>query len=309
MKKVKVFIPATVSNVACGFDILGFPIMSFGDEMVVRKTDKKGLKITKVKGYDVPLDITKNVATVSAMKLLDDIKTDYGFEFEITKNIIPGSGIGSSGASAAGSVYAINKLLGDPFSNKELIKYAMGGEVISSVSEHADNVAPALLGGLVMVKSINPQQIINLPLLPDLFCFIINPKIQVKTSYSREILPAKIDMNLVTSQVSNFGGLIHSLHTKDYDLLKSSLKDSIVEQHRKKLIPKFDEVKEKCIELGALGCSISGSGPSIFAITKGEDLAKKIEEEVTKIYKETNIEFSTYISKISSEGVSVIDSE
>ena len=291
MKKINVFIPATVSNVACGFDILGFPIESFGDAMVVRKTDKKGLKITKVKGYDIPLDISKNVATVSAMKLLDDIRTDYGFEFEITKNIIPGSGIGSSGASAAGSVYAINKLLGDPFSNKELIKYAMGGEVISSVSEHADNVAPALLGGLVMVKSINPQQIINLPLLPDLFCFIINPKIQVKTSYSREILPSKIDMNLVTSQVSNFGGLIHSLHTKDYDLLK------------------FDEVKEKCLELGSLGCSISGSGPSIFAITKGEDLAKKIEKEVTKIYQETNIEFSTYISKISSEGVSVIDSE
>ena len=167
----------------------------------------------------------------------------------VSKNIIPGSGIGSSGASAAGSVYAINKLLGDPFSNKELIKYAMGGEVISSISEHADNVAPALMGGLVMVKSINPQQIINLPLLPDLFCFIINPKIQVKTSYSREILPAKIDMNLVTSQVSNFGGLIHSLHTRDYDLLKSSLKDSIVEQHRKKLIPKSDEVKEKCEEL------------------------------------------------------------
>jgi len=309
MKKIKVFIPATVSNVACGFDILGFPIKSFGDEMVVRKTDKKGLKITKVEGYDIPLDISKNVATVSAMKLLDDFKTDYGFEFEIIKNIIPGSGIGSSGASAAGSVYAINKLLGDPFSNKELIKYAMGGEVISSVSEHADNVAPALLGGLVMVKSINPQQIINLPLLPDLFCFIINPKIQVKTSYSREILPAKIDMSLVTSQVSNFGGLIHSLHTRDYDLLKSSLKDSIVEQHRKKLIPKFDEVKDKCEELGALGCSISGSGPSIFAITRGEELAKKIEEEVTKIYQETKIEFSTYISKISSEGVSEIDSE
>lgn len=307
MKKIKIFSPATVSNVACGFDILGFPIESFGDEMVISKSDKKGVRITKVEGYPVPIDSKKNVASVSAQKLINDLKPSCGFEIEIKKNIIPGSGIGSSGSNAAGSVYGINKLLGEPLTLKQLIKYAMSGEAASSLIEHPDNVAPALLGGLVMVKSIHEENIISLPVPKDLFCFVINPKIEVKTSYSREILPSNVALSSMTKQVANFGTFIHALHTSNYDLIKVSLIDNVIEKHRKKLIPSFDEVQKKCLELGALGCSISGSGPSIFAITKGEENAEKINTEVTKIYKKTNIDFSTYISKISSKGIKVID--
>ena len=144
----------------------------------------------------------------------------------------------------------------------------MMGEGISSSSEHPDNVAPALLGGLVMVKSTEEENIISLPIPKDLFCFVINPKIEVKTSYSREILPKEVELSLMTKQVANFGALVHALHTSNYDLLSSSLVDNVIEKHRKKLIPSFDKVKTKCLELGALGCSISGSGPSIFALTR-----------------------------------------
>ena len=309
MKKIKIFSPATVSNVACGFDILGFPIESFGDEMTISKSDKFGIRITKIKGYSVPTDPKKNVATVSAEKLINDLKPNCGFDIEIKKNIIPGSGIGSSGSSAAGSVFGINKLLGDPLTNQQLIKYAMRGEVISSLTEHPDNVAPALLGGLVMVKSMEEENIISLPIPKDLFCFVINPKIEVKTSYSREILPSEVELSLMTKQVANFGALVHALHTSNYDLIKSSLVDNVIEKHRKKLIPYFDKVQKKCLELGALGCSISGSGPSIFALTKGEDDANKINIEIKKIYKETNIDFSTYVSKIISEGIKIISSD
>tara|TARA_B100000579_G_scaffold264841_1_gene218361 strand:+ start:340 stop:1269 length:930 start_codon:yes stop_codon:yes gene_type:complete len=308
MKKIKIFSPATVSNVACGFDILGFPIESLGDEMTISKSDNMGVRIIKTKGYSIPLDSKKNVATVSAEKLIQDLKPNCGFDIEIKKNIIPGSGIGSSGSNAAGSVFGINKLLGDPLTLKELVKYAMSGEVASSLTEHPDNVAPALLGGLVMVKSIDEENIISLPVPKDLFCFVINPKIEVKTSYSREILPSRVELNSMTKQVANFGALVHALHTSNYDLLRSSLVDNVIEKHRKKLIPFFDEVKKKCLEIGALGCSISGSGPSIFAIIKGEENAEKINTEVIKIYKETNIDFSTYVSKISSEGIKIIDS-
>ncbi len=309
MKKIKIFSPATVSNVACGFDILGFPIESFGDEMVISKSDKKGVRITKVEGYLVPIDSKKNVASVSAQKLVKDLKPNCGFDIEIKKNIIPGSGIGSSGSNAAGSVFAINKLLGEPLSAKKLIKYAMRGEAASSLTEHPDNVAPALLGGLVMVKSIHEENIISLPVPKDLFCFVINPKIEVKTSYSREILPNNVALSSMTKQVANFGSFIHALHTSNYDLIKTSLVDNVIEKHRKKLIPSFDEVQKKCLELGALGCSISGSGPSIFAISRGLDNAKLIDSEVTKIYKKTNIDFSTYVSKVGSHGIKVIDSK
>ena len=307
MKKIKIFSPATVSNVACGFDILGFPIESFGDEMTISKSDNMGVRITKVEGYPIPSDPKKNVATVSAEKLIKDLKPNCGFDIEIKKNIIPGSGIGSSGSNAAGSVFGINKLLGEPLTTKQLIKYAMAGEGISSLTEHPDNVAPALLGGLVMVKSIEEENIISLPIPKDLFCFVINPKIEVKTSFSRKILPREVELNLMTKQVANFGALVHALHTSNYDILRSSLVDNVIEKHRKKLIPSFDKVKNKCLELGALGCSISGSGPSIFALTKGKDDANKINTEINKIYKETNIDFSTYVSKISSEGIKIID--
>ena len=303
MDQIKVFSPATVSNVACGFDILGFPIETIGDEMTVKKTKKKSLVISDISGYSVPYAIDKNVSTIAAKKMIEYLKPNCGFDFNIKKNIIPGSGIGSSGSSASASVYAINKLLGSPLKESELIKFAMKGELASSITEHADNVAPALMGGIVMVKSISPLEILKLPTPKELYCFVINPKIEVKTSYSREILPEKVRLRDATKQVSSFGSFVHSLHTEDYELLGRSLNDYLIEKHRKKLIPLFDEIKGIALKNSALGCSISGSGPSVFALTKGIEKANKINKLVSKLYKTSGYDFSTYVSKISEKGV------
>ena len=303
MDQIKVFSPATVSNVACGFDILGFPIETIGDEMTVKKTKKKSLVISDISGYSVPYAIDKNVSTIAAKKMIEYLKPNCGFDFNIKKNIIPGSGIGSSGSSASASVYAINKLLGSPLKETELIKFAMKGELASSITEHADNVAPALMGGIVMVKSISPLEILKLPTPKELYCFVINPKIEVKTSYSREILPEKVSLKDATKQVSSFGSFIHALHTENYKLIGGSLNDYLVEKHRKKLIPLFDEIKGIALKNSALGCSISGSGPSVFALTKGIEKANEINVLVSKLYKTSGYDFSTYVSKISEKGV------
>ena len=306
MNQIKVFSPATISNVACGFDVLGFPIYSIGDEMIVKKTKKKSLIITDITGYSVPYDINKNVSTIAAKAMIESLNPNCGFDFKIKKKIIPGSGIGSSGSSAAASVYAINKLLDSPLNENELISFAMRGEVVSSISEHADNVSPAILGGIVMIKSLSPLEVIKLPTPKDLYCFVINPKIEIKTSFSRKILPNKVKLKNTTKQVSTFGSFIHALHTEDYELIGRSLNDYLIEKHRKKLIPLYDEVKSIAIKQGALGCSISGSGPSIFALTKGIEKANEINRLVTELYKTSGNDFSTYVSKISEKGVSTM---
>ena len=304
--EVRVFSPGTVSNVACGFDILGFPLESIGDEMIVRKTTEKGIKINNFSDYKLPLDISKNVASVSALALIDSLNPDCGFEIEIIKKIKPGSGIGSSGASAAGCVFAINKLMGDPFTIADLIKFAMKDMENDGMFEHPDNIAPALLGGFVLVKSLSPLEIIKIPTPDDLYCSVIHPHIEIKTAYSRSILPKDVSLVNATKQIANFGSLIHSLHVSDYDLIKTSLNDYLIEKHRSKLIPHFYQVKSAALEAGALGCSISGSGPSIFALSQGIDRAMKVEQTMNKVYSESSIEFSTYVSKIGDKGVKLI---
>lgn len=306
MNEIRVFSPATVSNVACGFDVLGFPLESVGDEMVVRKTIKKGLVITKIEGFELPFEISKNVASVSAQALIDSIEPDFGFEIEIYKKIKPGSGIGSSGASATSSVYAINELLGRPFNKLELTNFAMKGEFIASNSEHADNIAPAIFGGFNLVKSLHPLQVLQLPTPKNLYVVIIHPQIEIKTSESRGALPKMVSLSDATKQLSELGGLVHALHTSDYELMKNSLKDHLIEKHRSKLIPYFDELQSKSIAAGAIGCSISGSGPSVFALTRGKDMAISVESIFKSVYSKSNIDFATYVSKISSNGVVTI---
>ena len=307
MNSIKVFSPATVSNVACGFDILGFPLESIGDEMIVTKSNAKGIKITNIKGYDLHYDVNKNVAGLSALSMLNDLGYDGGFEIEIFKKIKPGSGIGSSGASSASSVFAINELLGNPYSKSELIRFAMEGEKLSSGSIHADNVAPAILGGVNLVKSISPIEVLQIPTPSDLCAVIIHPQIEIKTSDSRRLLPSKVLLSDATKQLSSLGSLVHALHLSDYQLIGSSLKDYLIEPHRSKLIPCFDKLKINALESGALGCSISGSGPSVFALTKGLEIANKVEKSFSAIYETTNISYETYVSKISSKGVSIIN--
>jgi len=306
MDEIKIFSPATVANVSCGFDVLGFCLDTVGDEMIVRKTEKKGIYITKIEGYDLPFDTEKNVAGVSALDLYSHAKPNFGFEIEIYKKIKPGSGIGSSSASASGSVYAINELLGKPYNKTQLTNYAMKGEALASGSEHADNIAPALFGGFTLVKSTGPLEIIELPTPKDLFVTIIHPQIEVKTSEARAILPNEIPLKDAITQWSNVGSLVHALHTNDYDLLGTSLKDVIVEPYRSQLIPFFDEVKNAALNKGALGCGISGSGPSIFSLSKGLEMAKQVENAIRETYSKTGIEFYTFTSKINTEGIKVI---
>ncbi|MFB9053777.1 homoserine kinase [Formosa undariae] len=307
MNEIRIFSPATVANVSCGFDVLGFCLDSIGDEMVIRKTDKKGIFITKIEGYDLPFEAEKNVAGVSALAMYEDAKPDFGFEIEIYKNIKPGSGVGSSSASAAGSVYGMNELLGKPYNNTELSYFAMKGEALASQSEHADNIAPALFGGFTLVKSVSPLEILEIPTPDNLYATIIHPQIEIKTSEARAILPKEVALKDAISQWANVGSLIHGLHTSNYGLIERSLHDSIVEPHRSKLIPLYNEVKIAAKTAGALGSGISGSGPSIFSLCEGIDAAKKVEQAIRKVYANSEIEFDTYVSKINAEGMKILN--
>ncbi|WP_179320113.1 homoserine kinase [Winogradskyella helgolandensis] len=304
--EIKIFSPATVANVACGFDVLGFCLDTIGDEMVIRKTEEKGIRITKIEGYDLPFEAENNVAGVSALAMYNALKPDCGFEIEIYKKIKPGSGIGSSSASAAGSVFGMNALLGYPLNKTELTNFAMKGEALASKCEHADNLAPAIFGGFTLVKSACPLQILELPTPPDVFATLIHPQIEIKTSESRAILPKEIPLSNAIAQWANVGSLVHALHTSDYDLIKKSLIDVVIEPYRKQLIPHFDDVKKAALEAGALGCAISGSGPSIFMLSKSEATAKDVEKAIRNVYSTTSILFETYVSKINVEGIRVL---
>lgn len=305
--EIHLFSPATVANVSCGFDVLGFCLDTVGDHMVVRKTSRKGIFITKVNGFDLPLETEKNVAGVSALALYHDLKPDVGFEIEITKNIKPGSGIGSSAASAAGSVFGINELLGRPLSKDTLTKYAIKGEALASKCEHADNLAPAIYGGFTLVKNCNPVHILQLPTPKDLYASIIHPQIEIKTAEARAILPQNVPLKDAIKQWSNVGSLVHALHTSDYELIKDALEDVIIEPYRKQLIPHFDSIKHIALENGALGCGISGSGPSIFTLSRGRQTAQKVADAMEAIYHETDIPFEIHVSKINTEGIKILN--
>jgi homoserine kinase len=308
MKKseIKLFSPATVANVACGFDVLGLCLDTIGDEMVVRKVDKKGVRITKIEGFKLPFETELNVAGVSALAMYQELQPDCGFEIEIKKNIKPGSGIGSSAASAVGSVYGINALLGSPLNKTQLTQFAIKGEALASGSEHADNIAPALFGGFTLVKSVNPLEILQIPSPDNLYVTIIHPQIEIKTAISRAILPKNVPLKAAINQWANVGSFIHSLHTSDYPLMQRSLHDVIIEPHRSKLIPHYNEVKQQTLNAGALGTNISGSGPSIFSLCKGIENANKVRGVMTNIYSNTGIEFDVHVSKINTQGVKVI---
>ncbi len=304
--EIKIFSPATVANVACGFDVLGFCLDTIGDVMVIRKTEETGIKITKIEGYDLPYEAEKNVAGVSALAMYNALQPNCGFEIEIYKNIKPGSGIGSSSASAAGSVYGMNVLLGNPLDNTQLTNYAMKGEALASQCEHADNLAPAIFGGFTLVKSASPLQVVKLPTPTELYATLIHPQIEIKTSESRAILPKDIPLQNAITQWANVGSLVHGLHTSDYDLIKDALNDVVIEPYRKQLIPYFDDVKTAVLEAGALGCAISGSGPSIFTLSKGEDTAKAVEKAMHQVYSNSDIQFETYVSKINTKGIKTL---
>jgi len=305
MEKVSVLAPATVANMVCGFDILGFALDEPSDLMTVRIINEKKIEIIHRDDFNLPTEATKNVAGVALLAMLEKIEENIGFEIKITKKIKPGSGIGSSAASAAGAVVAANHLLNNRFTKPELIEFAMSGEELASGSKHADNVAPCVLGGVILVRSNEPLDVIKLD-FPELFVTIVHPQIEVKTSDAREILKQQVLLKDAIKQWGNIAGLVAGLMKKDYELISRSLEDRIIEPTRSILIPKFDRIKTESKRAGALGGGISGSGPSIFMLSRTEEIAQTVESVMRQNYQSIELEFNTYVTKINSNGVSIV---
>lgn len=306
MDSVKIFAPATVANVSCGFDALGFAINAVGDEMVFTKTKTRGVTISKIEGAELTFDSRENAAGAVAWAILDNIKPDFGVDIQLFKKVKPGSGLGSSASSAAGAAFAMNRLLGNPFSNLELTEFARLGEKAACGSPIADNVAAAIYGGFILVRSYEPLEIVKLPVPENLWVTVIHPQIEIKTEDARNVLNPTVTVANAVKQSANLAGLVSGLYTDNYQLISRSLEDVIAEPYRKKLIPHFDKVKEDGIKAGALGVGISGSGPTLFSLCKGEAIAKKVAESIRNVYQNTSIDFNIYTSQINLNGVEVL---
>ena len=308
MDKIKVFSPGSITNLSCGYDILGVCLNNRGDEITVTKTANKGIIIKSNDDYNISSDINENVAGIAAQALLKDISTEFGFEIEIKKGIKPGSGIGSSAASSAGTVFAINQLLDSPFSQLDLIKFSMEGEKFVSDSYHADNVAPIILGGITLVRSISEIDVIKLPTPKSLEVIIIRPNIEIKTSDSRKVLRKKIKIEEMVQQSANLGSFVSSLYNEDFNLMSRSIVDIIAEPNRRILIPEFDNIIKLSKINGAIAAGISGSGPSIFSLSKDTNISEKILKATTDHYNKLGISYDGFISKINTTGIKILES-
>ena len=306
MKYIKIFAPATVANVSCGFDSLGFAVDAIGDEMTFTKTAEKGVQITNITGADLTYNVDENAASAVVKKMLHTASADFGIALTIHKGFSPGSGLGSSAASAAGAAFGTNQLLGDMYSNLELTKFAMFGEKVACGSAIADNVAAAIFGGFILVRSYEPLEIIKLPVPNELRVVAIHPQITIKTKDARDVLPTKIPLKDAVTQWANVGGLISGLYTDNYNLISNSLVDIVAEPARKSLIPFFDNIKNSALKAGALGAGISGSGPTVFALCEGDTVAKAVYKRIEESYKNTGIDFEMFVSKVSPEGIKII---
>ncbi|MDA7518414.1 homoserine kinase [bacterium] len=308
-KEVRVFAPATVANVACGYDVLGFAIDAPGDEVIARHSDEPGLRITKITGDDgkLPLEAEKNTAGVAALDLLKHLgMLDRGIELEIHKKMPFGSGLGSSAASAVAGAYAVNCLIGEPLTKKQLLPFAMTGEASADGAWHADNVGPCLLGGIVFIRDNQELDIANLPVPKNLWAAVVHPDIEILTKVARGILPTEVPLENVTQQIGNLGGLICGLIQEDYGLISRSVHDVIAEPRRQKLIPEFYKAKRAALGAGALGFSISGAGPSVFALCEGEESARKVGAAVSEVFSKIDLTNQLYVSRVNKQGVTVI---
>lgn len=303
MKSIALFAPATVANVCCGFDLLGFALEGVGDLMYFSPNSLGKLRITRVSGQNLPLEPEKNVAGVAALALLEALQCKEGFDIEIDKKIKPGSGIGSSAASAAGAVAGINALLGHPFSAEELVAFAMKGEALAGGTEHADNVAPCLLGGFTLVQNYQPLKVLSLPSPPDLYAVVLHPQIEIKTSDARSLLKKQVQLKDAVRQSGFLGGFVSGLYTQDYELLSLSLCDILVEPSRSLLIPDYDNLKEIALAHNALGFGISGSGPSVFALCKDRKTAEKVAQKLQHQFQKSQIPFDLHVTGINAEGI------
>jgi homoserine kinase len=309
MTTIKVFAPATIANLVCGFDILGLAINHPQDEMELALSNEPGIRIKHIDGYNLPEEPAKNVAGASLLALLDEHENkNIGFDVTINKIIKPGSGLGSSAASSAGAVVGANHLLNHFFSKEDLVRFAMNGEKVASGVKHADNITPCIYGGVTLIRSIFPLDIIELS-APPLFVTVVHPQIEVKTSDARQILRKEVQLKDAIKQWGNIAGLVAGLLKSDYDLIGRSLEDVIIEPVRSILIPGFDEIKTKCKEAGALGGGISGSGPSVFMLSKEEATAKIVEQIMKDIYNKIGVAYHTHVTTVNNEGVKIVSGE
>ena len=308
-QSITVFAPATVANVGCGFDVLGFAIHGLGDEVTASISDQPGVTIKNIAGDGgkLPLETEKNTAGLAVKSLLDDYKSDQkpGIDLSIKKNMPLGSGLGSSAASSVAAVVAVNELLGNPYSVSDLLPFAVEGEMAASGSAHADNVAASLFGGFILVKTHRPPDVITLPTPENLHCSIIHPHIEIKTKNSRMILKKEVSLEKAVTQWGNVGALVAGLYEGDYDLIGRSLHDEIIEPVRAVLIPGYYEMKTAALDAGALGCSISGSGPSVFALSTSKKEAQLIGKKMGEVLSVLGLDFDIHISKINTEGAKV----
>ncbi|HZW65155.1 MAG TPA: homoserine kinase [Hanamia sp.] len=306
MKEIKVLAPATIANLVCGFDILGMALKEPYDEMTLAFKDEPGITIVHTDEFELPEEPEQNVSGVALQSLMEEYNKPVGFNLTIHKNIKPGSGLGSSAASSAGAVVAANHLLGNIFSKVDLVRFAMNGEKIAGGVKHADNVSPCIYGGVTLIRSIFPLDIIPLN-VPPLFITIVHPQIEVRTSDSRQILRKTVQLKDAIKQWGNIGGLVMGFMNSDSELIGRSLEDVIIEPIRSILIPGFDEIKESCKEAGSLGGGISGSGPSIFMVNKTEETALKVEKIMSGIYEKIGVDFKTYVTSINTTGVKIVE--
>ena len=310
MNYIKAFAPATVANVSCGFDIFGFAIEEPGDVVEIWRRDEPGIIIKDIFGDEgrLPRNPEKNAVTGVMIHLLKHLGiTNFGCEVTLHKNMPLGSGMGSSAASAVAGVVAMNELLDCPLARTELLPFAMEGERIASGSAHADNVGPALLGGFVIIRSYSPLDVFSIPVPKDLYCTLVHPDIEINTKDARYILRDEVSLKNTISQMGNVAGLVAGLMKEDYDLISRSMVDVIIEPVRSILIPEFNKVKQAALDHGALGCSISGSGPSMFALSRGIENAKKVGEVMKRTFSEAGIESSTHVSLINQGGPLIME--
>lgn len=310
-KRVRAFAPATVANVSCGFDIFGFALDYPGDEVKLTLTDQPGVKITRIIGDNgrLPHDADKNTAGIAARLFLKklELQNEVGVTIELIKNLPLGSGMGSSAASSVAVLFGMNYLFQTPFTQADLLPCAMETERSACGSAHADNAAPALFGGFVLVRSYQPLDIINLPVPEDLYCCLIHPDVEVNTGSARKILSPHVKLTDAVTQMGNVAGFVAALCTSDYSLLSRSMEDVLIEPARSRFIPHYYELKEEAMKAGALGCNISGSGPSVFALCKSEQRAYLVSEAMKDLYDKINLKSEIYISKINQQGPKILE--
>lgn len=310
-KSVTAFAPASVANVGCGFDIMGFAIEGIGDQVTVAIIESGSVSNVILKGkygHLVPFQRHKNTAAVAVDAFLEATGNSHiSIEISLEKNMPLGSGMGSSASSSAAAVFAINHLLGNPLTTSELIPFAMEGEKVACGTAHADNVAPALLGGFVLIRSYKPLDIVQVQSPPDLYSAVVHPHIELNTSDARRVLKNEVSVENAIIQSANTAGFMVALIKRDYNLMQRSMSDLLAEPKRIQLIPGFDEIKNEAMQAGAIGCGISGSGPSVFALCKGAANARLVAEVIQNGFSKIGLLNEAYVSQLNSKGTSIVD--